>query len=182
MEATNLFGDMEGLGYKVIQFRPRRLRPNSQPAQANILILVREDLKIVRRLAQFMKIFWIGPKHGWLQDPRVYRWAKVRWRARTWKLGGAHIPFGLVARAESVRRLTRKLSNTLPGRPTVLVMDANMSLGEVRDRIGEPADAWVGGQGIEAILLKNAVLLDKKDLGKFTGDGHPFMLYTVKAR
>lgn len=176
MEASKLYGHLDGLGYKVIQMKPRALRPGNQPGQGNIAILVRNDIKIKRRLALFMQTFWIGPKHGWPQDPRVYRWVKIVWRNRTWKIGGAHTPFGAAARAESRRKLVRWVRNTSEGRPTLLGLDANMSLTEFRETIAQPSGSEADGSGIDLVLYKNAVLHSKQNLGNH-GSDHPAMLY-----
>lgn len=38
MEATGLYGDLEGLGYKVVQMKPVPLKPGNMPSQGNIAI------------------------------------------------------------------------------------------------------------------------------------------------
>lgn len=188
MEATRVVRQLpeyvdhiNGLGYDVVQFKPRPLIPGNQPGQANIAILVRTDLDLIRRGALRMSKFWIGPKHGWPQDPRVYRWVKTRKVKKIWKVGGAHTPFGTAARTESRFRLVRWLKRALPTRPTVLVLDANMSMAEFRTTIATPGGVkWVGGSGIDLIAVKNAKLLSAKNLGK-NGSDHPAMLYRVTA-
>lgn len=181
MEASRVKGHLGGLGYDVVQFKPRPLIPGNQPGQANIAILVRTDLDLIRRGALRMSKFWVGPKHGWPQDPRVYRWVKTRKVKKIWKVGGAHTPFGTAARTESRFRLVRWLKRALPTRPTVLVLDANMSMAEFRTTIATPGGVkWVGGSGIDLIAVKNAKLLSAKNLGK-NGSDHPAMLYRVTA-
>lgn len=180
MEATRVQGHLYGLGYHVIQMKPRPLKPGNQPGQANIAILVRKDLEIKKKRALRMKTFWIGPKHGWPQDPRVYRSVKVKKRNKTWKIGGAHTPFGVAARNESRIRLVAWLKRSLPGTPTVLVLDANMHLEEFRTTISGPAGAQAGGVGIDLIAVKNAKLFSAQNLG-LNGSDHPAMLYKVIA-
>lgn len=187
MEASGLYGDLEGLGYKVVQMKPVPLKRGNQPAQANIAILVGPDFQIKKRFAQYMREFWIGPKHGWPQDPRVYRWVKIKRKdvfwARTWKIGGAHIPFGVEARQESVSRLRRKLKRTLPGRPVILNLDANMSLREFQERVADPAGADASGHVIDLEAHLNCELVHDENIGKGISD-HPAInrKYAAKRR
>lgn len=176
MEASKMYGHLGALGYKVVQLKPRPLRPGSQPGQGNIAILVRNDVKIKQRFSLRMLTFWLGPKHGLPQDPRVYRWVKIVWKDKTWKIGAAHQPFGVTARLESVRKLIGWFNRTVPGRPTVLVLDANMSQPEFRQRIADKVGAQVLGSGIDIAAYKNARCVSVRDLGK-RGSDHPAMLY-----
>jgi hypothetical protein len=180
MEATNLYGDLHGLGYEVIQLKPRALRKGSRPGQGNIAILVHQDLKIRGRYRLKMSQFWKGPKHGWSQDPRVYRWVKVEWQGKVWKIGAAHTPFGSAARTESRNRLIKWLLNTLPKRPTVLVLDANMRLDEFDKTIAEPGGAESSGTGIDLEAHKNCELAAQTNLGKGVSD-HPAKKYEFTA-
>lgn len=185
MEATRMYGHLDGLGYRVIQFRPRRMRPGNQPATANIAIMVRRDLRILRTAALWMTVFWLGPKHGWPQDPRVYRFVKVRrgglLRGKTWRLGGAHTPFGKEARVESRVRLVRWLGRIRKGGvPTVLCLDANMNLHDFRKDIATPGDALASGDGIDLCAFKNCFLVWERNLGHGPSD-HPAMLRRFRA-
>lgn len=176
MEASKMYGHLNMLGYKVVQLKPRPLKPGNQPGQGNIAILVRNDVKIKRRLTLKMLTFWSGPIHGLPQDPRVYRWVKIKHGGKTWKIGAAHQPFGIRARAESVRKLVGWFNRTVPGRPTVLVLDANMSQAEFRQRVASQVGAQVLGDNIDIAAFKNAVCVSVRDLGK-RGSDHPAMLF-----
>lgn len=176
MEASNLYGDLEGLGYQVFHMKPKALRPGNRPGQGNIAILVRNDVEVVQSFAMRMRTFWIGPKHGWEQDPRVYRWVKIRWQGKKVKLGVAHVPFGEKARTESRNRLIRWFRNTMPGRPTILVLDANMRLDDFEKQIADPVNAEASGHRIDLEAHKNAELKNTKNLGKGVSD-HVAMMY-----
>ena len=178
MEATRMRGHLQGLGYQVIQLKPRPKHPGNQPGDANIAILVRNDVEIVKKFSMRMKTFWKGPKHGLHQDPRVYRGVKIKWVGRIWKIGVAHTPFGEEAREESRNRLILWFTKTFPGRPTILVLDANMSATEFRIGIADPGEAHVGGHGIDLIAVKNCQLFMAKNLGNH-GSDHPAMFYRV---
>lgn len=183
MEATNLYGDLDKLGYDVVQLKPRALRKGNRTGQGNIAILVdRDKLEIKRRGALHMLTFWRGPKHGWAQDPRVYRWVLVRRHgAKKWfKVGVAHTPFGEAARAESRWKLMQFLKNVMPGRPTVLVLDANMRLPEFREKIAQPGGASATGEGIDLEAHKNCWLRDSENLGRGVSD-HPAKYYEYVA-
>lgn len=178
MEASRLYGHLTGLGYKVVQLKPRASQPGNQPETGNIAILVREDVQIVKRLTQRMREFWTGPKHGWPHDPRVNRSVKIRVDGTVWKVKAGHGPFGDEAKAEFQRRLARWLTRAVT-RPTVLVLDANMSHSEFRTKVAGPGGAKTGGVGVDLIAYKNAALLSARNLGK-NGSDHPAMLYRLK--
>lgn len=180
-EATNLYGHLDGLGYQVVQLRPHSKRRGSQPAQADIALLIRNDIKIKKRKAMRHRSFWRGPKHGWTQDPKVYRWVLIEFKGRTWKIMGAHFPFGAAARSETVRKVVQWLRNTVPGRPTIVVLDANMRLDEFTVRVAEPGGAEAQGRGIDLAAFKNCVLHIESDLGKGISD-HPAKKYEFRAK
>ena len=181
MEATRLYDNLHKLGYQQIQLKPRKLRPNTQPEDSNIVLLVRNDIEIVKSFVMRMTEFWSGPKHGWPHDPRVYRWVRVKYNGEIWKIGAAHVPFGEKARAETVRRLVQWFRNVLPGRPTVLVLDANMRLGEFRDRVAQPGEARASGTGIDLEAHKHCRIVNMEELPKGPSD-HPGKLYDFTRR
>lgn len=181
IEAKNLYGDLHGLGYQVVQLKPRPLRKGNQEAQANVAILVRNDIRILRRFALRMRTFWRGPKHGWAQDPRVYRWIRIKWQGRVWKIGVAHTPFGAAARLESNNRLMEWFKRTAPGRPTVLLLDANMLQTEFEKKVADSADAEVTGHRIDLAAFMNVNLIAQENLGKGISD-HPAMKYVLQAQ
>lgn len=185
MEASNLYGELDELGYNVIQLKPRPLRKDNQPGQGNIAILVSPDYVVKEKKALHMLTFWLGPKHGWPQDPRVYRSVKIRHRddptARTWMICAAHTPFGMEARAESRVKLISWFRNCKVGRPAILVLDANMGINEFRQSIAKPASAEATGHGIDLEAHKNCELVDEEDLGKGISD-HPAIKRKYAAR
>lgn len=185
MEASNLYGELDSLGYTVVQLKPKPLKKGNQPGQGNIAILVHPSYAIRQRIALRMLTFWIGPKHGWPQDPRVYRSVKIRKKndptARTWLVTAAHTPFGTEARAESKNRLVAWLNDTKPGRPHILNIDANMGLAPFRQVIANPADAKASGFGIDLEAHKNCELVDEDNLGKGPSD-HPAIKRKYAAR
>lgn len=178
MEATRMYHHLGGMGYQVVQLRPRPRRLGNQPADADIAIMVRNDVEIIKRGALRLLTFWKGPVHGLPQDPKIYRFVKVKYRNQIWKIGVAHTPFGIKARAESRIRLVRWLKRTLRLRPAVLVLDANMSLTLFRETIAGPSVAHSGGVGVDLIAAKNSQIHSARNLGKH-GSDHPAMLYTV---
>lgn len=180
MEATNLYGDLNGLGYEVIQLRPSRLRKRNVAETANIAVMVRKDIPIKGRYVLRMKEFWLGPNLKKPHDPRVYRWVKIKWKGRTWKIGVAHVPFGKEARTETKRSLVKWFASTLPGRPTVLLLDANMSKAELEKALGTKVDAEIDGHRIDLTVYKNCELKSIKNLGKGPSD-HPAMKYEFVA-
>lgn len=180
MEAGKMHGHLEGLGYRVRQLKDKRSRPGNLPGDGNIALMVRNDVGLRKSFVMRMKTFWKGPKHGHNQDPRVYRWARIRFGGRVWKLGGAHTPFGKAARLESRRRLVRWAKWTHKGRPTVLVLDANMKLDDFEKVIAKPSGMQAAGHGIDLVGYKNCRLLRSQNLGK-NGSDHPAMLYTFEA-
>lgn len=176
MEASNLYGQLDALGYKVVQLKPKPRRKGNQPAQGNIAILISPEYAIKERKSLRMLTFWKGPKHGWPQDPRVYRYVKIRKKkdptARTWKICAAHTPFGMAARLESRKRLVEWLRGSSPKQPTILVLDANMTLKHFREVIAKPGGAQSSGIGIDLEAHKNCTLVQTENLGLKVSD-HP---------
>lgn len=181
MEATRMRGHLGGLGYQVVQLKPRPKKKGNTPGDANIAILVRNDIPIKQRKTLRMTKFWRGPVHGWRQDPRVYRWVKLDFGGRIWKIGGAHTPFGRAARNESRKKLVHWGKMTARRRPTVLVLDANMHLQSFRKTIATPGGMKATGKRIDLVAYKNVRLRRMRDLGHH-GSDHPAMLYRFTAR
>lgn len=185
MEASNLYGGLDTLGYTVVQLKPRPLKKGNQPGQGNIALLIHPSYAIKKRMTLSMLTFWIGPKHGWPQDPRVYRSVKIRKKndetARTWLVGAAHTPFGGEARLESRMKLVQWLKEARPGRPTVLVLDANMGLPDFKKAIATPGGAEASGIRIDLEAHKNCELVDVDNLGNGISD-HPAIKRTYAAR
>lgn len=180
MEATRQFGNLDGLGYQVFQLKASPQRPGNIPNDANIALMVHNDIKVKKSFVHRMQTFWRGPKHGHAQDPRVYRSVKFKFAGRKVRFACAHTPFGEAARIESANFLVRWLKRGGNRTVDILVLDANMSRKEFDETIGKPAgvdDTY--NHGVEAIAVENAKIDKKKNLGKGPSD-HPAMLYTVK--
>jgi len=180
MEASKLYGQLDHMGYEVIQLKPRPLGKGHQPAQGDVALMIHKSIRIKGRFAIRLKRFWKGPKHGWIQDPKVYRWVKIKWRGRTWKVGVAHSPFGHEARVESNNALVKWLKRTLRFRPTIMLLDANMLQAELEKLVAEPGGAEVDGVHIDLIMYKNCELVHERNLGKKMSD-HPAMMYQMTA-
>ncbi len=180
MEATKMYGHLNHMGYQVVHMKPKPRGKGHQPAEADIALLVRDDIELVKPFTMRLKEFWRGPKHGWTQDPKVYRWVLIRWGGKVWKVGCAHTPFGAAARLESRNRLVKWFRKTRIGRPTILVLDANMLLKEFEDTIADPSGAEASGHKIDLEANKNCELVYEEDLGKH-GSDHVAMLYGFKA-
>lgn len=174
-EATKLFGHLEVEGYKAYQLAPKRLRKNSQPNTAGIAMLVKDGLPRVTFLMRMTK-FWRGPKRGLLQDPRVYRGLRVKKNGIIWKVGAFHFPFGAEAQAESVGAVRSFFRNTIKGRPTIAVMDANMSKLKADTKMADPVGAELVGTGVDLALYKNCRLISLKVLPKESNYDHPWLV------
>lgn len=180
LEATRLYNQLQDFGYQVVHLKPRRRglkrRRRRQPGEANVAIMVRSDIPLRSSSVLRMLTPWRGPKMGLPQAPRVYRWIRIEFAGKIWKIGGAHTPFGKPARLESRNRLVQWFTRTLPGRPTVLLIDSNMSKAEFDKTIADPAGAEFDGARIDLAAYRNADLVSMKNLGKH-GSDHPAMLY-----
>lgn len=174
-EAKNLFGHLNGLGYKVHQLKPRNR------ASANIAVLVREDLKIKKSLVMRMTESWTGPKAGVKQPPRVYRAVNVKKGPFVWKVGGFHIPFGADSRAESFDRIKKWFRNSATGRPTIAVNDFNMKKAEVEKQL-RGLNVKVEGSGIMLAIYKNCDLIKTKSLGLMGSDVHHAKLHVFEKK
>lgn len=180
-EASGQFGQLSGLGFRVVQLHPGRWphgRP--MPEDGNVAILVRKDLDIDARRLMRMNQRWIGPKHGIPHAPRVYRWVRVRKDGRVWKVGGFHWPFGQAAKDESDRRVRNWFRWTWPKRPVIAVGDMNMGAHDMRNRVANKVGSIVSGFGIDLTAFKNCHLIDQRNLGNH-GSDHPAVLYVFEA-
>lgn len=89
----------------------RRLQGLNIGEGADVALLVRRDVRVVRQGTMVMRLGWVGP-HGKRRTPRIYRAAllELRTGARM-RVLGIHLPPGAgvnaPAVAESLRRLAR---------------------------------------------------------------------------
>lgn len=180
-EAKNLYGDLESLGYTVVQLPSRPLAPGMYPESANIAVLVRNGVELHKAKPLRMKLRWRGPKHGLPHDPRVYRSVTVTVDGLKWKVGGFHLPFGQAARNESDARIVRWFNAATKRRPVIAVGDMNMRLADLRSRIAGKAGAKAAGTGIDLTVFKRCRLVESRDLGK-RGSDHPMKFFVFEAR
>lgn len=170
-EASNLEGHLNVPGYDAFQLKDRPKRKGSRPNQAGIAVLIREGLQHGSVMNIMMKRFWRGPKHGWLQDPRVYRWVRVKKDGVVWAVGGFHLPFGEGPRAESYAKMSLWFKNTVPGRPKIAATDFNGNKNNAEKNVDGVS---VSGQGVDLALYKNCRLLKQVVLQAKYND-HPVM-------
>lgn len=176
-EASNLEGHLNVPGYDAFQLKDRPKRRGSQPNQAGVALLVKKQLVHGSPMNIVMRKFWRGPKHGLLQDPRVYRWIRVKKNGVIWAVGGFHLPFGASARAESFAKMRLWFKNTVPGRPKIAVSDFNGNKANAEKNVGDAVGANVVGRGVDLALYKNCVLLKQEVLQAKFND-HPVMDWT----
>lgn len=183
MEAAHMYGHLEGLGYQVFQVR-RKSRRGYVSEAANSAILVRNDVKVVRRWFLILKLVWIGPKLRKKHDPRQFPVVLVKHMRRVWKTAPAcHLPFGQSPKAEADRALRRLLSRTVKGRPVVVAGDMQHGRHAIRARVSSHvADTWITGFGIDLAMGRNCDVTEVRNLGKRGSDAHPAVLVRVRAR
>ncbi|WP_310962161.1 endonuclease/exonuclease/phosphatase family protein [Nocardioides terrisoli] len=163
-ETYHLHGHLDGLGYQVVQFRPRR----GESERAETAILVRDGLRIKGRLAIRLRQHWRGPKAGKRHDGRVYRYVRVKVRRVVWKVGCVHQPFGQGPKAESIAAVQRWFDRARKGRPVAMVGDWNMTKHVVAARLH---GVDVAGFGIDLAAVRNASVKATR-LGKHGSDHH----------
>lgn len=181
MEAVRLFGSLDGLGYKVVQFKPKSRRRGATSNNADIAILVRDDVELIAPLTRRMKQFWYGPKHHKLQDPRVNRGVRVRIDGQVWKIIVGHGPFGKSQVLEWNTKLIAWVNATVLRRPVIIIVDANETKADFQKNVGDAAglDVERGPDSyIDLIASKNAKIVNIQSLGRGISD-HPANLYEV---
>lgn len=182
MEAAHMYGHLGGLGYRVFQVR-RKSRRGYVSEAANSAILVRNDVKVVRRWFLILKLVWKGPKLGKKHDPRWFPVVLVKHRGRIWKTAPAcHLPFGSAQKAEADRALRTLLRRTLRGRPVVVAGDMQHGRHAMRARVAGPVGAWIRGFGIDLAMGRNCEVVEVENLGLRGSDVHPAVLVRVRAR
>lgn len=182
MEAAHMYGHLEGLGYRVFQVR-RKSRRGYVSEAANSAILVRDDVKVVRRWFLILKLVWKGPKLGKKHDPRWFPVVLVKHARRVWKTAPAcHLPFGSAQRAEADRGLRRLLKWTVKGRPVVVAGDMQHGKHAMDARVADQVGAWIVGFGIDLAMGRNCDVVKVESLGLRGSDVHPAVLVRVRAR
>lgn len=180
-EATNLFGHLAVPGYTAYQLKPVRRKKGSQPNTAGVALLIRNGLRKDSVANIVMKKFWKGPKHGLLQDPRVYKSVRIKKGPVTWKISAWHLPFGSEARAESNSAMVTWFRGTFPGRPAIAVTDYNGSKYRMEKDVADKVDANVIGSGVDLAAYKNCSLYKQQILQARFND-HPVMKWIFVKR
>jgi hypothetical protein len=167
-EAAHLYGELDGLGYRVYQLKGR--------TRGNVLALVRNDVSIMRSRVVRMKEFWVGPLLNRPQKPRIYRLLKIKKRGIVWKTMGVHLPFGQKPRRESVLRIRKVLTSRIKW-PTIIFGDFNFNESNVTENIAKPAGAKVAGALIDLAIYMNCELVREDNLGDYGISDHPARYY-----
>lgn len=180
-EGMHLFGHLDGLGYKVLQLKPRATKPGRASNNGNIVTLVRNGLELKTSKIAKMAQAWKGPRLGKPQDPRVFRVIKVKKQHTVWKVAGVHFPFGGAARSEAVQFVKNVIKTTSRFRPVIVLGDFNFNEKNVKNNIADPVDAKVAGDHIDLAVYANCELAREHNLGKH-GSDHPAWRYLFKKR
>lgn len=175
-EARRLAGHLEDLGYDVIQFEAKN------QASGNVAILVRKNLVLAKKGTLRMKRLWRGPKLGIMQDPRIYRFVKIKKGGVTWKLGGFHYPFGARPRRESILATRAWFLSTTTKRPVIALMDSNLRKSAVEGNLADPVKAKIAGTGIDLAVYKNCGLAEQHVIGKRGSDHEAYRSIFRKVR
>lgn len=148
-ETYHLHGHLLDLGYRVVQFAPRK----GVSEHAEVTVMVRDGLKIKGRLSLWLRARWRGPKAGRMHDPRIYRYVRLLDADGTvWKVGSIHQPFGHGPQAESIVAVQGWFDRAKPGRPCAMVGDWN----ERRDVVAKRLHGVkVIGSGIDLAAMRN---------------------------
>lgn len=180
-EAINLYGHLDGFGYEVRQLKPKSSGKGITSQNGNIVVMIRKDLEIVKSRAERLELSWTAPRTGRPQDPRTFRYVKVRKQGVVWKVGGVHFPFGKKQQAEAVRWVRRLITASSPIRPVVVLGDFQLSEEEVKARIAKPTKSKVAGDKIDLAVYHNCQLEREQNLGRH-GSDHPAWRYVFKKR
>lgn len=178
-EGLHFYGQLNGLGYEVYQLKPKATRPGFTPHNSNIIAMVRKGLQVKKSKTQMMKKYWKGPRNGRNQDPRTFRFLKIKKQGVVWKIGGVHFPFGADAVKEAVAYVKNLIKVTAVGRPVVVVGDFNLKEQQVLERMGRPTGSKVAGENIDLAIYKNCRLAKEQNLGKH-GSDHPAWRYVFR--
>lgn len=147
---------------------------------ANIAIYVRKDYQILKTWSLRSKRNWRGP-HGKMHDPRVDRGVLIKKKGeRAIKVGVFHGPWTPSNTDLIKKEFFTKVKNfarfTVPGRPVVLLMDANVRGATMERQTGLKAYFI----GVDGFLLKNCKgthLVKYRD--KYGSDSHAPMTLEV---
>lgn len=161
--------------------RKYRSRQYWGPEASGIAVLVRRDIRIVRRTALRMKLSWTGPKAGRRHAPRVYPALVLHKGAVAFRVLGIHLPShnNAVAQVESLRAVVRYFRDH-PNSPVIAAGDWNREARHLEDT-ARLCDANLLAVGKVDHAIARGV--DTVDHGRLpTPEGaHGWALYTIAA-
>lgn len=157
-------------GYRRIHLAPVRQRGNEN---ADTAVLVRHDVRIIRKRYWRMTLSWVVPGRTVRHTPRVYIVVRVKDKAgKSWRVAVGHWPFGR-AQEETKRKVRRWMR--LSFIPTIFVGDLNAGRVEITQFFKPYKNT---GFGVDRAIYKKCTAT-AVNLGKH-GSDHPAVLFTFK--
>lgn len=176
-ETAKMYGRWDILGYKVIQFAPRRLHAGHVIETSSNTVLVRNDVAVEFKDLLDLVETWKGPKVGAMHDPRAPIDLRISVEGKDLRLLDVHGPFTKDAVDEFVSEIVDWLEAS--DLPSVAAGDFNLRYDTVVDRIGKPAKATVDGKSPDMLVAKGAKKLGSDNLGKQGSDDHAFKFWDL---
>lgn len=183
------FAELNGYRrYQLPHVRPPKPRGRRRPQaeDANIAILVRDDVVVRRARAKRMRWRWWGPVHGWEHMPRVYWKMNIRIPERPglWRLSFGHWPTTRPARngrpCRETERWVRRWFAAGAFWPSVHVGDLNRSVARLQRLF--PHQRVVVGRGPDNALTNRKVGAATIVLPRYGSDHHAVLYSFWRAR
>lgn len=156
-------------GYNRVQLKPQ---PGAADENANIAVLVRNDVEVISKRPMRMRMRFRGPKAGINREPRIYWNLKIRVEGQVWRVSVGHWPFG-PAKQETKKRIKKWFGRSLL--PSTHIADVNTRPAELTKML-KGTKIRHKGIGIDRALYKNCSAT-VKGLGK-RGSDHTAVLFT----
>jgi hypothetical protein len=156
-------------GYRVFQLPRRPDEHGLVNEDADVAVLIRDDVKVKRHRVIRMKQPWVGPKAGKKHAPRVFHTFALKVDGKTWKVAAAHWAFpadNAAAVAEHKRWTARWLRGVRPG---ALVGDLNQHASPIHGRRST-------GQGVDRAVLARCTGVSRSVAHAYGSDHHPALI------
>jgi hypothetical protein len=133
---------------------------------ADVAVLIRNDVTVKRHKVARMRTPWIGPKGGKRHAPRVFHTFVLKVDGKVWKFAAAHWAYP-ADNAAAVAEHKRWTARWLRGfRPAALVGDLNQHASPIHGRRST-------GQGVDRAVLARCVGVSRPVKDAHGSDHHP---------
>ena len=161
-------------GYTTYQLPARPNADGVVSEDADVAVLIRDDVKVRRHKVVRMKHTWRGPKAGKRHAPRVFHTFVLAVEGTVWKLGAGHWVYPTPENRPAVDEHKRWLSRWLRGlRRALFVGDLNQHATPIHGRRST-------GLGPDRAVLARCVGVTRRVAQEYGSDHHPVRITATR--